>query len=140
MASCRSCFCRCLSPAGVGALVFLPLAVWVCARFWWFNVGQTELGDLSWFCRVMPPLLAVTAACFCFFMLPPWRARQRGAGVWIRRAVAFALTAAGAFAAHLLTCCCTVGYDGWIDPVLALSLVAVWVCLITSCILALRRG
>lgn len=136
----RSCLSR-FSPVGVVSLALLPLAVWVCARFWWFptaNLGEYEGGDLEFFCRQMPPLLTVTAALFTFFMLPPWRARQRGAGAWARRAVAFAFPALGAFAAELLTCCCTAGYDGWIVPVLALSLLGAYMSLLTALLLSLR--
>ncbi len=131
------------SPLGAAALVLLPLAVWGCARFWWFpttSLGEYEGGDLEFFCKQMPPLLTWTTALFTFFMLPPWRARQRGAWAWARRAVAFAFSALGTIAAGLLTCCCTAGYDGWIMPVLALSLLGAWVSLLTALFLSLRRA
>ncbi len=130
--SVSSCLSR-FSPVGAAALVLLPLAVWGCARFWWFpttSLGEYEGGDLEFFCKQMPPLLTWTTALFTFFMLPPWRARQRGAWAWARRAVAFAFSALGTIAAGLLTCCCTAGYDGWIMPVLALSLLGVAVSLL----------
>lgn len=138
----RSCLSR-FSPVGVVSLALLPLAVWVCARFWWFptaNLGEYEGGDLEFFCRQMPPLLAGTSALFTFFMLPPWRARQRGAWAWARRAVAFGVAALGAFAAEMLTCCCTAGYDGWIASVLVLSLLGAWMSLLTALFLSLRAG
>ena len=131
------------SPIGVAALVLLPLAVWACARFWWFStasLGEYEGGDLEFFCKQMPPLLTWTTALFTFFMLPPWRARQRGAGAWVRRAVAFAFSALGAFAAEMLTCSCTAGYDGWVEPVLGLSLLGAWMSLLTALFLSLRAG
>lgn len=122
-------------------MVLLPLAVWVCARFWWFStasLGEYEGGDLEVFCKLMPPLLMWTAALFTFFMLPPWRARQHGAGAWFRRAVAFAFSALGAIAAAMLTCCCTAGYDAWINPLLCLSLLGVCVSLLTAILLSFR--
>lgn len=129
------------SPLGVAALVLLPLAVWSCARFWWFSptsLGEYAGGDLDVFCKQMPPLLTWTAALFTFFMLPPWRARQRGAGAWARRALAFAFSALGACAAAMLTCCCTAGYDGWIIPLWCLSLLGGGMSLLTALLLSLR--
>lgn len=128
------------SPVGLAALVLLPLAVWAGARFWWFStasLGEYEGGDLEFFCKQMPPLLTWTAALFTFFMLPPWRARQRGAAAWARRAVAFAFPALGTFAAGMLTCCCTAGYDAWIAPLLVLSLLGAWMSLLTALLLSL---
>lgn len=110
-------------------MVLLPLAVWACARFWWFNVGETELGDLREYCGQMPPLLAVVTACFTFFMLPPWRARQHGAGAWLRRAVAFAGLAAGSFWAEVTACCCCVGYCEWSFTLLLLAGAGVLFCI-----------
>ncbi len=124
-------------------MVLVPLAVCACARFWWFptaSLGEYEGGDLDVFCKLMPPLLTGTAVLFTFFMLPPWRARQRGAGAWARRAVAFAFLVLGAFAAEMQTCCCTAGYDGWIVPVLALSLLGTWMSLLTALLLSLRAA
>lgn len=140
--SVRSCLSR-FSPVGVAALALLPLAVWSCARFWWFStasLGEYEGGDLDVFCKLMPPLLTQTAALFTFFMLPPWRARQRGAGAWFRRAAAFAVSAAGALAAEFQTCCCTAGYDAWIAPLLVLSLIGAWMSLLTALLLSLSAA
>lgn len=130
------------SPIGVAALVLLPLAVWVCARFWWFStasLGEYAGGDREVFCKLMPPLLMWTAAIFTFFMLPPWRARQRGAGAWFRRAAAFAAVAVGALAAESQTCCCTVGDDAWVVPLMLVGSLAACACLATGWVRAVRR-
>ncbi len=139
MSSCLSRFCRRVSPVGVGALVLLPPAVWCCARFWWFNVGETELGDLVEYAAEMPLLLAVMAACFCFFMLPPWRTRQRGARAWWRRAAAFAVLAVGGFLADGMACCCCVGYCEWAVLLSPLAGLAVIVCLIAAVVAACNK-
>lgn len=134
-----SSFLSRFSPVGVGALVLLPAAVWACAHFWWFNVGETELCDLEVYCGLMPLLLAVMAACCCLFLLPPWRTRQRGARAWWRRAVAFAVLAVGGYLADGMACCCCVGYCEWavlLSPLAGLGIIA---CLIAAVVAACNK-
>lgn len=133
-----SSFLSRFSPVGVGALVLLPLAVWACAHFWWFNVGETELCDLDVYCGLMPLLLAVMAACFCLFMLPPWRASQRGARAWWRRAAAFVVLAAGGFLADGMACCCCVGYCEWAVLLPPLAVLGIIACLIAAVVAACK--
>ncbi len=116
-----------VSPAGVLALL-LSLAVGACVRLWWFIPDESEMGDLVDYCWWMRQVLPVVAVLFCLFMLPPWRAKRRGPVAWLRRAVAFAVLAAGAYASDLLACSCCVGYCEWAVLLLPLAAVAAVVC------------
>ncbi len=116
-----------VSLAGVLALL-LSLAVGACVRLWWFIPDEPEMGDLVDYCWRMRQVLPVVAVLFCLFMLPPWRMKRRGAVAWLRRAVAFAVLAAGAYASDLLACSCCVGYCEWAVLLLPLAAVAAVVC------------
>ena len=115
---------RHVSLAGVLALLLLPCAV----RLWWLNAGKGEEGDLLDYCRVMQLVQPVVAALFCLFMLPPWRMKRRGPVAWLRRAVACAVLAAGAYAGDLLACSCCSGYCEWAVLLMPLAAIAAVVC------------
>lgn len=130
----------CVSVPGVVSLLLLPTLVWVCASYWWFAPEAGELGDLADFCFIMPVLLTGVAALFSFLLLPPWRASRRGFLAVLRRVAAFAVIIMGASAAESMTCCCTTGYDGWIEPMGLVGIIGMLVCIIKPLCSRSSRG
>lgn len=118
---------RHVSLAGVLALL-LSLAVGACVRLWWFIPDDPQMGDLVDYCEFMRQVLPVVAVLFCLFMLPPWRMKRSGPVAWLRRAVACAVLAAGAYASDWLACSCCVGYCEWAVLLLPLAAIAAVVC------------